>query len=373
MFFVAIRTTSRYSLITFYGMRSFLSHDSTYPMILPPSKAQSVKTNAITSEAADNAARYALIRDLVGNLPELSWQPEVDSAQFAQESFSAYRQVYALNETHLRVRGLGKVTMAGRDLAVQYFLPELPKATLVLVHGLYDHLGIYQNAIEFGLAQGFAVVGFDLPGHGLSAGDPVSIDSFDEYADDLAGLLQKIQQLPSLFPTPLYGLGQSTGGSILLNHLWRHPDTSSLFDKQVLMAPLILPRGWALGRFTYALAKRRFTYVKRGLSSSSHNKEMLDFINYRDPLQSHVLSIKWLGAMKAFYEVFATFTPQKTPVLVVQGTKDRTLNWRYNMKRLVEKLPAAQIHYIPGADHQLVNESDTYRIAAFDAVQSYFL
>jgi alpha-beta hydrolase superfamily lysophospholipase len=49
------------------------------------------------------------------------------------------------------------------------------------LHGYLEHSGIYQPIIKEILEQGFSVITYDLPGHGLSNGSPASIQNFDHY------------------------------------------------------------------------------------------------------------------------------------------------------------------------------------------------
>ena len=98
---------------------------------------------------------------------------------------------------------------------------QLPGATrnLVLLHGYTDHSGLFGHLIAYGLATNCNVLIFDLPGHGLSTGEPAAIDTFSEYAVALADVLQAVA-LPQL---PTWTMAQSTGCSVLMEYA-RHYD-----------------------------------------------------------------------------------------------------------------------------------------------------
>ena len=201
----------------------------------------------------------------------------------------------------------------------------------------------------------------------------MAIDSFDQYADVLDALLTSAQHL---LPAPYYALGQSTGGSVLLNYLWRYDAarTTPLLQRIALCAPLILPRGWRhSGRILYALVHRFITRMPRGRSRNSHNPDFIHFVYEQDCLQSPTLSVRWVGAMKAWNRQFRSFPPLlDKSVLVLQGTDDQTVAWRYNLRQLAHKLPRAGLYFIEGAGHQLVNESDEYRQQVIAKLQEYF-
>ena len=93
------------------------------------------------------------------------------------EMFRAYRAYYGLDfparGDSVRSR-LGCVQVAGYCVATQAWWPREPRGTLVLLHGYYDHMGLYRHVIDWALGLGFAVIACDLPGHGLSSGAPAS-------------------------------------------------------------------------------------------------------------------------------------------------------------------------------------------------------
>lgn len=309
-------------------------------------------------------------------MPALTFVPDSDTAWVDDTVVQAYLDFYAINFAQTRsgiIQGFGAVDAGGFHIATHYWLPENPKGTLLVVHGYYDHVGLLTHAIEFGLQQGFAVLAFDLPGHGLSSGEQVAIDSFDQYADVLDVILTAAQKR---LPSPYFALGQSTGGSVLLNYLWRYDATRSVpkLARIALCAPLILPRGWRYsGRFLYALVSRFIKRMPRGRSRNSHNPDFIHFVDEQDCLQSRTLSVRWVGAMKSWDQQFRRFPPlPDKSVLVLQGTDDQTVAWHYNLRQLARKLPRAGLHFIEGAGHQLVNESDEYRQQVFVKLQDYF-
>ena len=267
--------------------------------------------------------------------------------------------------------GFGYIEAAGFRIAVQYWLPEQAQGTLVIVHGYYDHVGLFGHAIRFALEHNLAVLAFDLPGHGLSSGEPAVIESFNQYADVLAELLKQSQ---GLLPQPLHALAQSTGCAVILNYLWRYvaPQISPVcFTKTILCAPLILARGWSLGRFVYAVVRYFIRRLPRGAANSSHEQHFNNFIMQEDPLQAKYLPLKWVGAMKAWNQQFCGFSALQNELLIIQGTGDMTIDWHYNVPLIQHKLPQAKVFMIGNAKHQLVNESEEYRTQVFNAAANY--
>jgi lysophospholipase len=309
------------------------------------------------------------LNGLAESLPALQFNPEQD--RFAADpAAQAYLDYYGINFSRARPgvqHGFGHLDAAGFRIAVHYWLPPEPVATLVVVHGYYDHVGLYGRAVEFGLQHNYAVLAFDLPGHGLSSGPRVEIESFDQYAAVLDALLDRAEEQ---LPSPLYAMGQSTGGTILLIYLWRH--ASERLRRVALLAPLLLPEGWKLGRIAHLLLKNWLSRVPRAFVDSSHDPVFNEFQARRDPLQARHVAVNWVSAMKDWEATFRQASALDKPVLVIQGTGDETVDWRYNLPQITGKLPNARVEMIADARHHLVNESDTYREQVFAALADWF-
>ncbi|RYY77139.1 MAG: alpha/beta hydrolase [Gammaproteobacteria bacterium] len=318
------------------------------------------------------------LQDLSKLLPKLEFSPVKDCDWQNAPLVQHYLNHYGINfvkQYEQLTHGFGYVDAAAFKIATHYWLPANPQGTLVLMHGYYDHVGIFGHPIRFAIEHNLAVLAFDLPGHGLSSGEPAVINSFNQYGDVVAEILQ---QSAVIMPQTLYAIGQSTGCAALLNYLWRHvvaKNGTDPFKKLVLCSPLVLPRAWRgrhMGRHVYAVVRHFAQRISRKFSNNSHDPVFLDFIHHQDPLQARHLSLQWIGAMKAWHELFLTLSPLQKNVLIVQGTEDMTVDWNYNLSLIKRKLPNAEIVYLEGAAHQLVNESENYRRDLFAAIEKYF-
>ncbi len=310
-------------------------------------------------------------------LPLLRFSPEADSA-FAQSDLTqAYLDFYGINfqrEMDGLTHGFGRIDSDEFKIAAHYWLPETEvtnTGTLFLVHGYYDHTGLYGHIIRAALKRGYAVVIFDLPGHGLSSGAPAAIDSFDQYTAALEALLQKGAEL---FPPPWSVAGQSTGAAVVLDHLWRcrERDEGYPFSKTILLAPLIRPCRWKTLGWSLSLLKRFTKGLKRSFAVSSHNQDFLDFIATKDPLQAQTLPLVWLGAMKQWLARVQAQASCEQGILIIQGDADQTVDWRFNMDVLQQKFPShLPLQMVTGARHHLVCEDEEWRQLIFLRVFEY--
>ena len=261
---------------------------------------------------------------------------------------------------------LGHIQTSTHTIAAQMWTPRDATGSAVVIHGYYDHVGLYGHLIRFLLDRRLAVLSFDLPGHGLSTGEPATIETFDHY---VAAFEACFRAFEAHLPTPRYLFGQSTGGAIAMEWLLRNGLTRATapFDKIVLLAPLVRPYNWPLNRIVYEIARRTIKETKRTFAFTEKNREFVEFLRDRDPLQARTLPVQWVTAMQAWRRRFETRKPTDLTPLVIQGHADRTVDRRYNV-RVIERLFRPRVFYILEARHHLVNESPAIRARMFDAI-----
>ncbi|MGQ7816212.1 alpha/beta hydrolase [Metapseudomonas furukawaii] len=277
-----------------------------------------------------------------------------------------YRAFYRLDfsDRHPGVEArLGCMEAAGYSLVTQLRLPPTPRATLVVLHGYYDHMGLYGHLVEWALGLGLAVIACDLPGHGLSSGTRASIGDFAEYQAALGALLAEAESLG--LPQPWHLAGQSTGGAILLDYLLTGEARPEL-GETLLFAPLVRPRAWGWSKFSYRLLRPFVEGIPRRFSVNSGDAEFIDFVHRRDPLQPQTLPTAWVGALSRWIPRIERAAPSRRRPLVIQGDADMTVDWRHNLQVLEAKFDRPEVLMLEGAGHHLVNEVPAYRQRYFD-------
>ena len=261
----------------------------------------------------------------------------------------------------------GTFASGAHTLVCQCFRPPAPHGSVFLLHGYYDHSGLYGHLIRHCLDLGLATVIFDLPGHGLSSGDEASIDSFSRYCEALLDCLTLARE--HALPEPWHAIGQSTGGAILIDSLLHH-QLGSRFDlaRHVLLAPLLRPLDWQRSMLLFGLSRWLRPATGRRFTENSHDRQFIEFLRQQDALQSRLLPRAWVLALMDYLRRFKAAAPCDTPLHVIQGTEDRTVDWPYNLARLADKFPNTHTYMVEGARHHLVNESPEYRSQVFQKV-----
>lgn len=98
---------------------------------------------------------------------------------------------------------------------------EEPRASVIIVHGIGEHSGRYQNLFEPLTDNKYAVYGYDLRGHGRSPGQRVYINKWSEYREDLNAFVRFVKEQENNKPVFLYG--HSLGAIIGLDYVLNYP------------------------------------------------------------------------------------------------------------------------------------------------------
>lgn len=266
---------------------------------------------------------------------------------------------------------VGYVDTGRFRLWTQVWSPARPQGTAFVVHGYFDHLGLYRHLLERLLDRGWRVVLWDLPGHGLSSGPRASIDDFDDYGRCLQTLQQHLHG-QGLAPRPWLGVGQSTGAAILATDALSRGDDGH-WAGLALLAPLVRPWGWNQSSWIHLLMGPFVSSIPRKFRNNSTDDDFSTFLREQDPLQSDRLTMEWVSAMRRWMPRLLAMPPSEVPTLILQGEQDLTVDWEWNLSVLERKFPRAEILRHPDARHHLVNEAEPIRQTLFDALDRFLL
>jgi alpha-beta hydrolase superfamily lysophospholipase len=112
--------------------------------------------------------------------------------------------------------------------------------------------------------------------------------------------------------------------------------------------------------------------MPRDFNENSSDAEFLRWIR-TDPLQSKVISVRWVGALRRWIRALPTGKGAcEATVLLIQGDADGTVDWRYNVKRVQRLVSSAQLVILAGAGHHLANESSPFRERMYAQMDEFF-
>lgn len=254
-------------------------------------------------------------------------------------------------------RGIPIAYRAWRPLAA-------PKAVLIVVHGLGEHISRYAATAERLVSCGYAVVGFDLPGHGRSGGRREHVERFADYTETLTAF--RVQQVADAPESPHFLLGHSMGGLIVARALL---DPIESVRGAILSAPAVgleaaVPCATRLlASLVAAVAPGIGIYSVDPADLSRDPDVVAAYV--ADPLVHHGRTPARLmvAMLRASQQVSADAARIRLPLLVLTGGEDRIAD-PGAARRLIEHVGAQDrtLHVYDGLRHEILNEPERERV-----------
>ena len=215
-----------------------------------------------------------------------------------------------------------------QSIYFQNWLPDDPaKAVFLIVHGLNEHSGRYDNFSNFFANEGFAVYSMDLIGHGKSDGTRSYVKDFNNYLDDIILYLEKIKQLQP--GSPIFLIGHSIGGLIATLLLIDHPEQFAgavLSGSAVQVPDDVSSLFITLGKFVSFILPK-LGLLKIDLSGLSRNPDVVQAYKDDPLVNSGKFTARVSAEMtKSFDRVAGEGSRIKDPVLILHGGSDRIVN-----------------------------------------------
>jgi alpha-beta hydrolase superfamily lysophospholipase len=233
------------------------------------------------------------------------------------------------------------------------------KAVICLVHGHGEHSSRYGHVAKMFTDHGYAVIAFDLRGHGLTKGQRGHTPTYDALLNDVELLLAKAD---SLFPGKkkiIYG--HSMGGNIVTNYLLRrHPDVVAGIATGPFFRLAFQPPAFQLwlGKNMNKIWGAFPDHSKLNPDHISKDKEVVR--KYKeDPLVHDNISARLgMSLIESGEWAIAHAHELKVPLLVMHGTDDQLTSaagseaFARNAGKMVKYLP------FQGMYHEIHNEPD---------------
>lgn len=252
----------------------------------------------------------------------------------------------------------------GQSIYLKEWIPESVKGTVVLVHGLGEHIGRYEHVANAFNAAGYAVMGFDLPGHGCSGGVRGHVDSYETLMNLIASRLADAAQV---YPNAKHFLyGHSLGGNLVLYYgLTRKPQLSGI----IATSPAV-GLSKELPSFQLFMAKvlsaiSPSTTMDNGLDLAGLSHDQAVIQAYKDDPLVHGkismrLAVNLVTSGKYLLEHAAEFP--SLPLLLLQGSEDRLVNPAATDAFAKKCLAKITYNVYPGLYHELHNEFEKAEI-----------
>lgn len=233
------------------------------------------------------------------------------------------------------------------------------RGTVVLVHGLGEHLGRHRLLAERLAAAGWLVVGADLRGHGLSGGPRGHVARFGDYLDDLTLVVAAARAQGGGRPIVLVGHSLGALVALRLVETRRMRDLLGLALSGVGLEPLLAVPWWklALGRVGAWLCPR--LPVSSDIPAWMLSRDPAVCEAYADDLLAHrVVTPAWFREFEeARRAAMREAGSVAIPVLLLHGEADPLVSVE-GSRRLAAALTAAPstLRVYPGARHEVFTD-----------------
>lgn len=232
---------------------------------------------------------------------------------------------------------------------------QAPRGAVLLVHGLGEHSGRYEEVGERFAAAGLETFAWDLRGFGASGGERAHVDDWSRFHDDVQDRLAATRAAVPGRPVVLYG--HSMGGLIALGYC---VSTRPLPDLLVLSAPGIDDNLASWKRIAAPILARVAPRLRiaNGIDSTmlSRDVDRQKAVD-ADPLVQTTSTTRF-GAL-AFAEqprVRAAAARLAVPTLVIHGGDDPIVP--VGATEFLVNLPGVTRKVYPGVRHELHNEPE---------------
>lgn len=237
---------------------------------------------------------------------------------------------------------------------------ENAKGVVLITHGIAEHSGRYEHVAQSLIEAEYAVVGFDLRGHGKSSGKQNYVNSFGDYLNDLGEVLVRTKQkFPDL---PIFLFGHSMGGGIVsLFSIERQPEVKGILlsAPSVKVSDEISPFLQKIsGVLSVILPK--LPAVKLESKDISKDPEVVqaydnDPLNYRGGILARTGS-ELLNSTK---NIMAQAFTISLPILIMHGTSDKLADVS-GSEMLFGKVSSTDktLKLYDGLYHEILNEPE---------------
>ncbi len=241
-----------------------------------------------------------------------------------------------------------------------------PKAVMVIVHGVGEHIGRYTNFIDALPASGYTVTGYDQRGHGKSSGPRGHILSWEEYRSDLRNFLEVVKSVVPGLPMFLYG--HSMGSLVALDYLLRSPEglSGAIISGTALLptqaAPLFLKMVARALSGIYPAFSLRMTLEGKSLSRNPNVAKAY----MEDPLVHWQRTARWGTESLDVIEWINCHPKQiNIPILFIHGECDPLVSVE-GASRFFEQItyPDKTLHIYPGCLHEPHNDLDYEQVVS---------
>lgn len=246
-------------------------------------------------------------------------------------------------------------TADGHTLKIGAYPGGAGDVSVLVLHGLYSHMGWYRRLGEALAERGAAVFLLDRRGAGLSGGHPGHMDSWRQVVDDI---LRVVARIRTLHPRSMVcALGVSLGAAMTLGTSLVH---AGAFHRHAVLSPglapaLQLPIRRRIGVTYSAFARRHMLYELPFTADQLCDREDVRRALWEDPLRTRAVTSRFLLEVFRLQRFVRQNVPRlRSPVLALLAGADTLVDNEAALAilRRAERLPV-RVDVFDDANHVL--------------------
>jgi acylglycerol lipase len=261
----------------------------------------------------------------------------------------------------------GWQTEDGLQLYAQGWQPDTEsKGVACLVHGLGEHSGRYAHLAAFLNQAGYALLAFDLRGHGKSQGPRGHTPSCEALLDDIAHFLAEAAARYPDRPRFLYG--HSLGGTLVINcALRRRPNLAGVIATGPFLRAAFEPPAWKmnLARIMYSLWPTLALSNELDRQALSRDPEVVRAYN-DDPLVHDRLTPRLtMDMLQSGLWALEHAAEFPLPLLLMHGGADRLCSAQASREFAAQAGDGCTLKIWDGFSHEIHNEPEQGQVFAY--------
>lgn len=251
-------------------------------------------------------------------------------------------------------------------LAGLFWQAENPLATVILVHGLGEHISRYNHVAEKFASENISVIGTDLLGHGESPGKRGHINSMEDFYTCIDSVLSYLKLENIDGPKILYG--HSMGGNIVINYLLEKDQgnfccalvTSSWFKLAIKPTAIQLILARTMNQIYPSLQQPNGLKIE---DISSVEEVQQNYAN--DPLNHDKVSVRLFNEIyKKGISAINNATAINIPLLIAHGSDD-AITSANGSEEFAGNCKTARLKIWAGLRHETHNEHNQDEVIGF--------
>lgn len=245
---------------------------------------------------------------------------------------------------------------------VMWMPKESPRAIIMVVHDIGDHILRYQHFADYFNDEGIGVIGIDLRGHGKSGGQR-GCGRYNELLMDVNELICYTQKKFPNLPKILYG--HSLGGNLALFYSIKNNDSlhgiiasSPWIKNQSAPSPATVRSASLMMKvYPYITISNRVNAINLSHDLAVNNKYKEDKLVHK-----RISPRLFIETNKAGDVILKNRHRCNVPLLIMHGSSDQITSWRASAEFSEYTSDKTNFKLWDGGYHELHNEFDKQKI-----------